>query len=474
MEYRTKKELISIAEKFTSQNIMVVGDLMLDQYTWGSVERISPEAPIPVLKVLREENRLGGAASTVANVRALGCQVFPVGVIGSDHNGKKMIDLFDEKEISTQGLLILPHYQTILKNRLLTTQQQLLRTDYEQAFSHTEETIKLLQAKVEELLPLVEGVIISDYQKGLLNKGILQQIIQGARKREIPVICDPGRGVDVSWYQGVTTIKPNRLETKSVTGIELDSQESILLAAKSLQEECKADFLSISLDKDGILYYQGENDFQFFHTEAKEVFDVTGAGDIVVSIIGVLLASGVTPQSAIQMANLAARLEISQMGVAPIPWSQILDELRENTLSQKILSLEKLEEELGKNPEIPVVFTNGFFDNLSAGHINFLLGMSQFSGNIIVAINSDRSILKSKGKLPLLSEIDRARLLASLENVTWVVIFEDDHASELIRRLRPQIVTKGEKFKGVELPEQEAIEEIGAKVEYLDHSHWSG
>ncbi|MBU2645743.1 adenylyltransferase/cytidyltransferase family protein [bacterium] len=472
MNQNIRQQLIQTIHTFSPQKILVIGDLMLDQYLWGKVERISPEAPIPVFRMEKEEFRLGGAANVIANVKALDCQVYPVGVIGKGIAGQKIETIFTEAGISLDGIIVSSSFRTIVKQRILTTKQQILRVDYESAqpdFAQFEEQLlKLVMA----LIPQMDGIILSDYAKGVLSPRLIEITVEEARKLGIPVVCDPGKGFDFTKYTGVTAIKPNRSEAAQLTNLDLKDNSSVLKAAAILLKQCQADFLTISLDKDGILLYSGETDYQFIATEAREVFDVTGAGDVVISVIGVLLAQKVPPSIAVHMANVAAGLEISHLGVVSIPWNEILNHLTNDGLNRKIVTLEQAHKEVGNNRESPMVFTNGYFDNISAGHLRFLMEIGKINGRLIVAINSDVSILQQKGSAPLLKEQDRARLLASLENVHRVVIFDDPDASNVIKMLSPDIVVKGEHFRNRPLPEQDAIEAAGARIEYIQHFSW--
>ncbi|NQU63375.1 MAG: bifunctional heptose 7-phosphate kinase/heptose 1-phosphate adenyltransferase, partial [SAR324 cluster bacterium] len=284
---------------------------MLDQYIWGKVERISPEAPIPVIRVGKEEFRLGGAANVIANVKALDCQVYPVGLIGNGIAGQRIETIFRESQIPLDGIIVSSSFRTIVKQRILTHQQQLLRVDYESDQPDFKQFEDQLLEKLSVLISQMDGIILSDYAKGVLSSRLLDTTIKEAKKKGIPVVCDPGRGCDFKKYAGVTAIKPNRSEAAQLTNLELNDKPSILKAAEILLDQSKADFLALSLDKDGILLYSGANDYHFIATDAREVYDVTGAGDVVVSIIGVLLAHKVRPLIAVQIANIAAELEIS-------------------------------------------------------------------------------------------------------------------------------------------------------------------
>ncbi len=472
MNQNLRLQLVQTIQSFTPQKIMVIGDLMLDQYIWGKVERISPEAPIPIIRREEEEFRLGGAANVIANVKALDCQVFPVGVIGKGVAGQRIETIFKESDIPLDGIIVSSSFRTIVKQRILTRQQQLLRVDYESDQPDYNQFEEQILEKLSKLIPQMDGIILSDYAKGVLSSRIIDSTINQAKKKGIPVVCDPGKGFGFDKYTGVTAIKPNRSEAAQLTNLELKDKSSILKAAAILLDQCQADFLTISLDKDGILLYANENEYQFIATDAQEVFDVTGAGDVVISILGVLLANRVRPSIAVHLANVAAELEISHLGVVSIPWGEILDHLANDGLNRKIITQKQAEAEVGNSNETPLIFTNGYFDNISAGHLRFLMEIGKIHGRLLVAINSDDSIIQQKGSAPLLKEQDRARLLASLENVYRVIIFDDPDASNVIKELSPDIVIKGEHFKNRLLPEQDAIDDVGAKVEYIQHFSW--
>jgi len=466
------EQLIAIINQFTPQNIMVIGDLMLDQYIWGHVDRISPEAPIPVIKMEREEFRLGGAANVAANVAALSCNTYPIGVIGQGSAGKQIKNIFDSLSIQTEGIISTPEFQTTVKQRILTEQQQLLRVDYESGTEDGFPYEKALIDKIMLLMPKMNGIILSDYAKGVLSDKLVKKTISEAHKLDIPIMCDPGKGIDFSRYYGITAIKPNRFETEQLTNIVLKSKASILEAASIIKKKSGAKFLTISLDKDGILLFYNKKKYHFFETKAREVFDVTGAGDTVVAIIGVLTANQIAPEISVQIANVGAELEISHMGVVSIKWQEITDYLLNDNLNKKITTLDQLVIDIKKLNDTPLVFTNGYFDNISAGHLRFLLEIGNIPGKLIVAINSDESIFNEKGSYPLLKEQDRARLLASLENVYRVIIYNEKDASKTIKTISPNIIVKGEKFKNLELPEKQAIEDINAKLEFVKFFQW--
>ncbi len=467
MNHDTRQLLLNLIHSFTPTKILVVGDLILDKYTWGEVERISPEAPIPVVKVSNQEYRLGGSASVATNLATLNCEVEVLGWTGKDESGRALKALLKKEKISYKHLLELD-FTTIVKDRILTNQQQLLRVDYEGDHALTSDIEPLLLPKITEALQGASAVVISDYAKGVLSPKVTAEIISQAQALKIPIICDPGKGIPLNQYKGVTTLKPNRMETELATGIKITDLPSLLKAASIVKKETEAEFLSISLDKEGILYYRSPENYQIIGTQSLEVFDVTGAGDMVISIIAAFLSAGIDPIDTLHMANVASAIEISHMGVVPIEWREIQNFLTHDNLHEKIPSFEVIKEER-KEIKTDLIFTNGYFDNLSAGHLRFILEIGKISGRLVVAINSDESIQKAKGEKPLLNQTDRARLLASLENVWRVVIFDAPDASQLITELKPQIIVKGESFKDQKISESDAITAVGAKVEYLSH-----
>ena len=445
---------------------------MLDQYIWGTVNRISPEAPIPVVKMEREEFRLGGAANVAANINMLDCEALPVGLVGNCQSGHQILDILHKAGISHDGVVVSKDFQTVVKQRIITDQQQLLRLDYESLSLDLQSFENQLIEKVKLLLPKVDGVIISDYAKGTISESLLAETVHEAAFRKIPIVCDPAKGRPFEQYKNVTAIKPNRLETEEGTLVKLNDRESVLAAAAIIKEKSGAKFLTISLDKDGVLFYRDSSQYNFLKTEAPEVHDTNGAGDTFVSVLVVLLANGVAGEIASQIANIAGGLATSHLGVVAIPWSDILAHLSSDNLSRKITTLERLKQEITRNRHQPLIFTNGYFDNISAGHLRFLQEIGHIKGSLVVAINSDQSIIQQKGSAPLLAEQDRARLLASIENVAKVIIFDDQDASRLIRELSPDIVVKGEAFKGKKLPEQNAIDKTGARIEFIQHFSW--
>lgn len=462
-------ELEKAIQQMQPQNIVVLGDYMLDQYTVGAVERISPESPVPVLWVNEQRYKAGGAANIVANIATLGSVVVPIGAIGQDSPARQLLNLFEQQGIDHSGILQSANLQTTVKSRFSTEQQQLLRVDYERPYTLEPADENWLLDMLQKAMPKADGVILSDYSKGGLTQKLIRTAIQLARQKNIPIVCDPGPKTDWQLYSGVTTIKPNRKEAENFSQLVISDTKNMLEAADKIQKSLKTEFVSLSLDKTGILVYYSPTKYHLLRTEAKEVYDVAGAGDTMVSILGLMLSAKQNTLLAAQTANLAASLSVSFQGVVNPSWAEILAYLKKNQHQNKIISLQQMVEILEKREEqlLPLIFTNGYFDQLNSPQLRFLLEFEKFNGETIVAINSDQSIKRQKGSLPLIDQQARAQLLASLPSVDWVIIFEQATAEQLILELKPSIVVKGEQFKKQQLAEQTALEQVGAELRYL-------
>ena len=460
----SQSNLRQALENIEGPRILVIGDLMLDHYSWGEVDRISPEAPIPVMRVLREEQRLGGAGNVVMNLATLGAEVSVCGVTGKDETGDIINKLLEENEVDRSGVIVSENHKSCLKHRMIAGQTHLLRMDIDPDPNidfPQNQLIEYLQEKV----PKCDAVIVSDYGKGLLSTSVLKELAQYGKKHGIPVIGDPKRISNYGIYQDFTLIKPNRKETEAAVGFSLNNRNDILRAAEKLKKEVRLDYLVISLDQDGLLLFKSPDDYHFFEAQTQEVFDVVGAGDTVSSVLAFMIAGKANIEDAAYWAQLAASMEIQHVGVVSFTKNELLQRFEFGESSTKILTLEQLCRTLPS--ELPIVFTNGFFDNISAGHLKFLNQLKSLKGFNVVGINSDKSIVEQKGVLPLLNESERALLLSAIEAVDRVVIFNELDASSMIRLIRPQIVVKGKSFLNKQMPEEKAIEETGAKLEFF-------
>lgn len=422
--------------------ILVVGDLMIDHYVWGSVERISPEAPVQILKIEREENRLGGASNVALNLIALGAQVAICGIIGDDNDGANLVKMLDLKGISRESVVISNEFSTIKKTRLIASNQQVLRVDKEKS-----------QVALRKL-PRIENfdlVILSDYNKGALSFDFCQAIIAEANRLNLPILCDP-KGNDYSKYKNATLITPNKKEAQSATNITIDSRQSLLESAQKLKQDLNLKYAIITLSEDGMAIFSDK--LTQIPTLAKEVYDVTGAGDTVIASLGFGLCAGMDIYESAKLANAAAAVVVGKIGSAQATMGEILEamEIEIDTLTM-IKNLQKD----GKR----VVFTNGCFDILHAGHVSYLEKAKKLGDILVVGLNSNDSVKRLKGdSRPINDENDRAMILRALDCVDFVIIFDEDTPLRLIREICPDILVKGADYKNKEIVGSQIAREV--------------
>jgi D-beta-D-heptose 7-phosphate kinase/D-beta-D-heptose 1-phosphate adenosyltransferase len=450
--------------------IVVVGDLILDRYVEGSVERISPEAPVQVLRVESDETRLGGAGSVAHNLAVLGADVVLVGVLGADEPGRR----FAERAAAAGVRLSAPTdpaRPTSVKTRHLarshSLSQQLLRVDDER----TEPVEGALEAAVAETvaaeLGRADAAIVSDYAKGLLTDGILARLFAWSGETGKPVVVDPKRE-GFEGYRGATGITPNRPETAMATGLRVKTVADAERAAERLVGHLDLEFALVTLDRDGMVLKDRAGPPHHFPSTPREVFDVTGAGDMVISVLGLVLASGGTPAEGAALANVAAGIEVEHVGVVPIPRSEIAARLAAEggTVAKSLdragaAAAARALRTAGKR----VVFTNGCFDVLHAGHARFLAAARRLGDALFVGLNSDASVRRLKGAgRPVHSEDDRVEVLAALAAVDHVVVFPEDDPVALLQAIRPDVLVKGEDWKEKGVLGRDLVEGYGGKV----------
>ena len=456
--------------------ILVAGELVLDRYLWGEVSRISPEAPIPVMRVTRREEKLGNAGFVMANLRALGAEVAALGLVGAERNGQRLREILDGLGVRTRSVLEDDGRPTIVKERMLGSvqsahraTQQLLRVDEELTYALSPAREAALKARVARELKDADGVLISDLNKGVLTAGLLRELIDGARRRRIPVLVDPGRERDFTIYRGATAITPNRYETEVATGMKLVDRDAWRAAAQALVERLGLAACLITLDRDGMYLSEHGGADQYIPTTPREVYDVTGAGDVVLSTFGLFAATGLSFAAAATLANLAAGIEVGRLGTEVITRDDLERALSpdDGGYERKLVSDTELRLILDRERRAgrQVVFTNGCFDVLHAGHIQ-LLSFARAQGDIlVVGLNSDRSVraLKGSGR-PVYAAAERARILAALEAVSYVVVFDETRAERIIHKVRPDVLIKGEDWRGKVVDGQKFVEAYGGRV----------
>jgi len=451
--------------------ILVVGDLMLDEYLWGRTERISPEAPVPVVDIVREEWRLGGAGNVVNNLVELGCRVAMASVVGDDEEGERVLATLQVKGVDVGAVLTAPGRRTSRKTRVLATNQQVLRVDRETRHAIPADFEQYLLELIGGLVGDCQVVLISDYQKGVLGEHLLQGIIRIARQQGIPVVVDP-KGRDYLRYRGATVLTPNRREAQLASGQEFSSEEQLRSGCRRLRADLDLDALLVTRSEEGMSLFSREGEPLNLPTEAREVYDVSGAGDTVVAFLGAGLAVGMTMAEAAQLANLAAGVVVGKVGTSTVTLQELrraVDRLQHDT-HHKILERGELGAVLGplRAQGKTIVFTNGCFDLLHIGHVKYLQQARRLGDLLVLGLNSDASIRRLKGEnRPLISEEERVQILAALDCIDYISIFDEDTPLELLQVVRPQILVKGGDYTPERVVGKELVESYGGRVELI-------
>ncbi len=456
---------------FSALRVLVAGDFMLDEYLWGRVERISPEAPVAVVEVERETRTLGGAGNVVNNLVALGAQVEVLGLVGDDHAGGLLRQEMARLGVNTAGLFSDRERRTSRKTRVLGDSQQMMRLDRETRTPAGPDFLAAADRFLQEHLAAIHAIVLSDYAKGALSKPLLQQVIRRGRDLGLPVVVDP-KGPDYSGYAGATVITPNRKEAELAAGESLSRWDDLVRTGVRLRQELSLDHLLVTLGADGMLLFPGSGPEIHIPTRAQEVFDVSGAGDTVAAVMALGLARWGDPRLAATLANLAAGVVVGKVGTTPIFRAELEQELqsRGDSLAKKILSLGELSLKVanlqaqGKK----VVFTNGCFDLLHGGHIKFLEDSRRLGDALVVALDTDASVRRVKGEgRPVIAEAQRLRILAALEAVDFVTSFESDKLEEILGRLQPDILTKGANYPEAKVAGRDVVLAYGGAVRLL-------
>lgn len=451
--------------------ILVVGDLMVDSYLWGSCEKISPEAPVQVVNIEKENQSLGGAGNVINNLYSLGAEVGVISVIGECKTSKDLQDLLLKINIDTKYLFTEEARITTKKTRIIASQQQVIRYDFESSNEITIKSQTLILNAFKSIYKDYDLVILSDYGKGVLTLDVTKKIIQLCNSLKIRVLVDP-KGYDYSKYTGAYLLTPNKKEASQATNIKIVDRESLSDAVKYLKKICSLEVSLITLSEEGVVIY--DNELRIHPTSSREVYDVTGAGDTIIAAIGYALSCNNSIDEAVKFANIAAGVVIGKIGSA----TATIDEINEYDSRQKAslnfnnikshTEISKIVKELKiKNKKI--VFTNGCFDILHSGHIKYLEKAKSYGDILILGINSDRSVRKLKGEnRPINNQNDRAYVLASLEFVDYVVIFDDDTPISLIKLIHPEILVKGGDYKGKDVVGQDIAKEL-ILVDYIEN-----
>ncbi len=467
-------DLISVFARLGKPRVLVLGDLILDRYTWGNAERVSQEAPVILLRSDKREVRLGGAANVCHMLRGLEAEVTCAGVVGADDEGRLVRRLLREQGVDESLVLYDDTRPTTVKERFMGRAQgrhphQILRVDTEVRDPLRADLTHELSERLLAVLDQFDVVLISDYDKGVCTPRLLRLLIDGARSVGKPVIVDPIRGSDYSRYRGATTMTPNRLEAELATGMKIETADDALRAGWKLCRELKLDLGIVTLDRDGMALVHPSGQGDVYPTQARAVYDITGAGDMVLAMIGVCLGAGIEPADAIRLGNIAGGLEVEKVGCAAIPRTEIMGRLlaERTAATGKVVPLEQLETFVASHRAAgeKVVFTNGCFDLLHVGHVTYLQEAAALGHILIVGVNSDASVKRLKGPTrPVIGEHDRAAMLAALACVRYVVTFDEDTPLELVKRLRPDVLVKGGTYVPEEIVGYDVVTSYGGRV----------
>ncbi len=453
---------------FGAARVLVVGDLMLDRYLWGQVGRISPEAPVPVLHLSRETETAGGAANVARNLSGLGIQVSIAGVSGDDEQRQRLLQQLSEQGADTSAVLADPSRPTTTKTRLIGNHQQMLRIDTERLAPLSTELEDRLFALIKPQLKAATVLVLSDYAKGVLFGGLCQRLIDAAREQGVPVLVDP-KGRDFSRYRGANLITPNRAELAQAAGVDPANLEHLTAIASRMRTKLQLECLILTLGELGLLVIEDEVQTRL-PAVAREVFDVSGAGDTVIATLAAGLAAGLDPIDSAHLANLAAGVVVAKVGTAAVSLSDLEYAIsNELALEQaaKLCPLAELQARVRawQSRGERVVFTNGCFDLLHAGHVTYLEQARRHGQRLIIGLNSDRSVRALKGpERPLTGEQDRARVLAALAVVDAVVLFDEDTPLRLIEALRPDILAKGADYQPDQVVGAEQVRGWGGEL----------
>ena len=455
--------LANLSQLERPPKLLVIGDLMIDHYIWGVCERISPEAPVQVVNVKRETISLGGAGNVVNNLKSLGAEVDIISVIGGCEISDQLKTLLGDIGVSTEHLITQKDRITTKKSRLIASQQQVLRFDSEITDEISAESQDAVLNAFQSIIADYDGVLLSDYGKGVLASSLTQSLIAISNLNNKKVFVDP-KGLDYSKYKGAYLLTPNKKEASEATGVNIKDTNSLIQAATQLRIDCDLNVSLITLSEQGVAIY--DDDFRIHSTVAREVFDVTGAGDTVLASLSFAVSCGFDVDGAVEFGNLAAGVVVGKISSMTATLNEIIEyesSLSKSTSDEHVKTLDEivtLAQDLKARGK-KIVFTNGCFDLLHAGHVKYLEKASSFGDVLIVGINSDRSVKVLKGaSRPINSQSDRAYIIAALEPVNYVTIFDKDTPYDLIKSIRPHVLVKGGDYEGKEVVGQDIAGEL--------------
>lgn len=466
---------IEIIHKMKEVTVLVVGDIMLDRFIYGAAERISPEGPIPVLKISREAEMLGGAGNVLANLSGLkaGCKM--ISVIGDDDNGRKIRGIIRDLGYDDHGLVVDDRRPTTVKSRFIAQNQQLLRTDSEDTQEISKNIVQSLEEKIDDVIGNVQALVISDYNKGVLAPEFIQSIFHKAKAHNVPVLVDPKRD-DFAIYKGADFITPNKKELSEATSkMAVRSDEDVEAAAKALMTKAGIDTVIATRSEDGISVLQKGQDAFHIKTKVREVYDVSGAGDTVIAVLAASLGAGADVRAAAKLANKAGGIVVGKTGTASIQADE-LEHDNNHPAQAPALGWEAAKKQIAQWQEqgLKVGFTNGCFDIIHYGHVNYLNEAKARCDKLVLGLNSDASVKILKGpERPINDEKARASVMGALGSIDLVVLFgaekegEDNTPCGVIDTLRPDIIFKGGDYTVDQLPEAKIAMAYGGEIDIM-------
>jgi D-beta-D-heptose 7-phosphate kinase/D-beta-D-heptose 1-phosphate adenosyltransferase len=453
---------------FANRRVLVVGDLMLDRSLWGQVDRISPEAPVPIVRLELETRSAGGAANVARNLSGLGVEVDLVGVTGADTGRDQLFEELAKDCLSTEGVLIAADRGTSVKTRVLGNRQQMIRIDEELTTPLREIDQERLLAAARERLAQADALVLSDYAKGVLTQDLCRGLIESARDRGLPVLVDP-KGRDFGRYGGASLVTPNRGELALATGVSPLDLDTLLAVGSAMRDRLGLQFLVVTLGEQGMVLIEPDGSHEIAAV-AREVFDVSGAGDTVIATFAAGLAAGMGYLDTAHLANLAAGVVVGKVGTVPITARELLATIGEEAALEQAAKIREPSEaeaqvRCWQADGQRVVFTNGCFDLLHLGHVTYLERARRYGHRLVVGLNTDASVRRLKGpERPLIGQDDRARVLAALASVDAVVLFDQDTPLALIEQLRPDVLAKGADYREEQVVGGREVKSWGGRV----------
>ncbi|MEJ2727151.1 MAG: D-glycero-beta-D-manno-heptose-7-phosphate kinase [Deltaproteobacteria bacterium] len=458
-------------ERFADCRILVVGDLMVDEYLWGNVERISPEAPVQIVSVASEAHTLGGAGNVISNLVALGAKVSAAGVVGSGINGQLVLKKLKALGVNTRGIIQDRQRMTTRKTRIIASHQHVLRFDREVKTDISRQTMNKIWRATGEMIADADLTLVSDYNKGLITRALMTRLVAAAQNYKKLLVVDP-KTRDFKKYAGASLITPNKKETALASGIEIVDESSLAKAARRLIQKTGINKILVTCGKEGMVYFEKNTSPYRISTQARQVFDVSGAGDTVLAVLGLGIAAGYSIIDAVALANTAAGIVVGKVGTATVSKAELAAALgqipavsldKQKTLAELAIIARKLEKN-GKR----IVLTNGCFDLLHVGHIKLLSASKQLGDVLIVALDDDESVKQLKGSdRPIINENERLRIISALDSVDHVIVFSSHELNDVIEAVRPAVLTKGSNYGTQAVRGREIVERYGGRVEII-------